>query len=63
MKAKTQKLIKKLKLKPGRDESKYSQSFIERERKMVDLLLKKCDRKINMKKDEYLVKQQKFNKM
>ena len=56
-------MIKKLKLKPNADESKYSQSFIERERSMVNNLLKKCDRKINDRKGEYLLKQKKFNDM
>ena len=35
LKQKTEKLIKKLKLKPERNESQYSQSFIDRERSVI----------------------------
>ena len=54
---KTRKLIAKLQLQPNEDESKYSQSFIDRERGVIKNLMKKTQSKINEKKNEYVLKQ------
>ena len=54
---KTRKLIAKLQLQPNEDESKYSQSFIDRERGVIKNLMKKTQSRINEKKNEYVLKQ------
>lgn len=43
---KTQKFIKKLKLKPSKNESLYSQSFIDRERSLIRRVKEKSQQKI-----------------
>ena len=53
MERQTEKLIKKIKLKPSDSESVYSQSFMDRERDMIkrikDLSEKKINKKFNTK--------------
>ena len=50
MKFKTQKLIRKVKLKPKGSESVYSQAFIDRERSMIKVIMDTTDKQIKMKK-------------
>ena len=62
LKQKTEKLIKKLKLKPERNESQYSQSFIDRERSVIRRIQQISQEKISKNsKAGFLEKNQEFN--
>ena len=57
----TKNLIKKLKLKPKFDESKYSQSFINRERKVAQKIMDRTNTRIVQKKPDYLQKKDRIS--
>lgn len=61
MMTQTKKLIKKLKLKPMMNESVYSQSFIDRERKLMSELINRTEIKIREKTPAYLKKKNRMS--